>query len=156
MPYPGLLYPKPLPLQQPTADPLLHRRYSNTVLSQSLWGLWVLVRTKFVWALRVSLEGMGLDSKHNFTPPTILLGCLFPLPLDVGYLFLVGSNIFQSTVVQQQVGVLAGEDELTSFYSSILHFRKFKKQNLNLPHSNNYLHSIYIVFTTIYTAFTWY
>ena len=36
MPYPGLLYPKPLPLQQPTADPLLHRRHSNTVLSQSL------------------------------------------------------------------------------------------------------------------------
>ena len=42
-----------------------------------------------------------------------------PLPLDVGYLFLVGSNIFQSTVVQQQVGVLAGEDELRSLYFTI-------------------------------------
>ena len=40
--------PKPLPLQQPTADPYLHRRHPNTVLSQSLWGLWVLVHTKFV------------------------------------------------------------------------------------------------------------
>ena len=31
--------PRTLPLQQSTADPYLHRRHSNTVLSQSLWGL---------------------------------------------------------------------------------------------------------------------
>ena len=30
-----------------------------------------------------------------------------------------------------------------------------KKQNLNLPHSGNYSHSIYLVFTIIYIAFTW-
>ena len=30
----------------------------------------------------------------------------------------------------------------------------FKKQNLNLPQAINYLQSIYIVFTTIYMAFT--
>ena len=41
--YPGLLHPEPLPLQQSTADLCLHRRHSNTVLTQSLWGLWVLV-----------------------------------------------------------------------------------------------------------------
>ena len=41
-PYPGLLHPEPLPLQQATADPYLCRRHSNTVLVQSLWGLWVL------------------------------------------------------------------------------------------------------------------
>ena len=29
-------------------DPYLHRRCSNTVLSQSLWGPWVLVCTRFV------------------------------------------------------------------------------------------------------------
>ena len=39
MPYPSLLHPEHLPLQQATADPYLHRRYSNTVLSQSPWGL---------------------------------------------------------------------------------------------------------------------
>ena len=33
---------------QSTADLYLLRRHSNTVLSQSLWGLWVLVLTKFV------------------------------------------------------------------------------------------------------------
>ena len=49
MPYPGLLHPEPLHLQQSTAD--LCRRHSNTVLAQSLWCLWVLVCTKFVWAL---------------------------------------------------------------------------------------------------------
>ena len=40
--------PSALSPRQSTADPYLHRRYSNTVLSQSLWGLWVLVCTRFV------------------------------------------------------------------------------------------------------------
>ena len=40
----------PAPAQSP-ADPYLHRGLSNTVVSQSLWGLWVLVQTRFVWAL---------------------------------------------------------------------------------------------------------
>ena len=48
MPYPGLLHPEPLPLQQTTADPHLCRRHSNRVLSQSLLGLWVLVHTRYV------------------------------------------------------------------------------------------------------------
>ena len=33
---------------QTTDDPYPHRRCSNTVLSQSLWGPWALVRTRFV------------------------------------------------------------------------------------------------------------
>ena len=40
--------PRAPALQQSTADPYLHRRDSNAVLSQSLWGLWVLMRTRFV------------------------------------------------------------------------------------------------------------
>ena len=56
--------------------PYLCRRHSNTVLAQSLWGLWVMVGTRFVWALWASLEGKGFDSKHRFAPPTILLGLL--------------------------------------------------------------------------------
>ena len=39
--------PESLPLQQASADPYLCRRHSNTVLVQSLWGLWVLVCTRF-------------------------------------------------------------------------------------------------------------
>ena len=77
MPYPDLLCPEPLPLKQSTADLYLLRKHSNTVLSQSLWGLWVLVHTRYVWALWASLVCMGFDSKHDFAPPTILLGLLF-------------------------------------------------------------------------------
>ena len=69
MPYPRLLHPEPLPLWQFSANPYLHRRRSNTstVLSQSLWGPWVLVRTRFAWAL------LGrFDSKREFAPPTVL------------------------------------------------------------------------------------
>ena len=39
-------------------------------------GPWVVVHTRFVWALWASLAGMGFDSKHEFAPPTILLGLL--------------------------------------------------------------------------------
>ena len=46
MPYPGLLHPEPL--LQATANLYLCRRHSNTVLAQSLWGLLVLVHTRFV------------------------------------------------------------------------------------------------------------
>ena len=30
----------------------------------------------------------------------------------------------------------------------------YRKQSLNLPHAGDYLHNIYIVFTTIYVVFT--
>ena len=40
--------PRALSLQKATADLYLCRRHSNTVLAQSLWGLWVLVHTRFV------------------------------------------------------------------------------------------------------------
>jgi hypothetical protein len=36
MPYPGLLHPEPLNLQQSIPGPYLHRKHSNTVLSQSI------------------------------------------------------------------------------------------------------------------------
>ena len=62
--------------QQSTADPYLHRRHSHTGRAQSLWGLQVLLHTRLVWALRASLAGMGFKFKHNFTPPTVLLGLL--------------------------------------------------------------------------------
>ena len=63
-------------LRQATADPCLHRRHSNTVLAQSLWDLWFLVCTIFVWGLWASLECMEFDFKCNFAPSTIFLGLL--------------------------------------------------------------------------------
>ena len=40
--------PRSSPPRGCAPDMYLHRRYSNTVLSQSLWGLWVLVQQRFV------------------------------------------------------------------------------------------------------------
>ena len=44
--YPGLLHPEPL--LQATADQYLSRIHSNTVLSQSLWGLWALLSKSLI------------------------------------------------------------------------------------------------------------
>ena len=121
MPYPGLLQSEPLCLQQSTTDPYLCRRCLNTVLSQFLWGFWVLVHTRFVSAFRVSLVSMGFDSKCNFTPPTILLG-LFLCPCMCGIFFLGGiqhSPVNGCSAASCNFGVLAGEDERMSFYSAI-------------------------------------
>ena len=79
IPYPGLLHPE----LQSTADPYLHRRHSNTVLPQSPWNLWVLVCTRFVWALWAALASIGFDSKCDFAPPTILLWFLCPWTWDI-------------------------------------------------------------------------
>ena len=64
-PVPMVVYCWPVPPQE------MHK-----ILSQSLWDLWVLVCTRFVWALWASLVGMGFDSKCEFAPPTILLRLL--------------------------------------------------------------------------------
>ena len=105
----------PLPLQQATADPYLHRRHSDTVLAQPLWNLWVLVCPRFVWALQASLVGMGFDSKSDFAPPTILLLVgVSPLSFDVECLFLVGSNILLLMVVQQLVVIFEFSQEKMS------------------------------------------
>ena len=53
-----------------------YSKHSKAGLAQSLWDLWVLMHIGFFSAIRVSLAGMGFDSKYDFTPPTILLGLL--------------------------------------------------------------------------------
>ena len=61
----------------PCGNPLLTRTSigdTNTVLSQSLQGLWVLVCTRFVWALWASLVRIRFDSKCKFASPTICWG----------------------------------------------------------------------------------
>ena len=91
-----------------TADPYHHRRYSNRVLFQSRWGLWVLVHTRFVWALWSSLVGMGFDSKCDFTPPTPP-----PVPLDVAY-FLKVAPVPHSCLYSIFVGGIYLEVEFLS------------------------------------------
>ena len=98
MPYPGLLCPEPLPLQQATADPDLNTQTlkgrSGSVSagspdvhkalfepSKCLWQVWGLIL--------------------NVISPLLLSCWGFSFALGRGYLFLVGSNILLSMVVQQ-------------------------------------------------------
>ena len=75
LPYPGLLHPEPLSFQQSTSDLYLLRRHSNTVLSQSLWGLLVLVCTRFepseclwqIWGLILNMVLTLLPSCWGFS-----------------------------------------------------------------------------------------
>ena len=102
-------------------------------------------------------QGMFEPSEHLWQVRGLILNMTSPLlPSCWGFSFALGRGVSFFGGIQHfpvdscsaascSFGVLAGEDELTSFYFSILHFRKFKKQNLNLPHSNNYLHSIYMI-----------
>ena len=134
MPHPGLLHPEPLPLRQTAADPALHRRRSDTVLAQSLWGLRVLVHKVCVSSQSV-LPDMGFDSKLDFTPPTILLGLLL-FPWMWGIFFFGGihhSPVNGCSAENCNFGVLAGENEHMSFYSAIL-----KLQQISIPFSRGF------------------
>ena len=106
----------PVPLQETL-------KHSKAGLAQSLWSLWVLVCTGFIWALQASLAGLGFDSRHDFAPPIILLGFLL-CPWTWGIFFFFGeiqhSPVDGCSVVSCNFGILAGEDEHTSFYSAIL------------------------------------
>ena len=61
---------------------------------------------------------MGVDSKHNFAPPTVFWGSSFAL--DVGYLSLVGSNIVLLMAAQQQAVILEFSEEKRSQLTSSL------------------------------------
>ena len=105
MPHPGLLHLDPLPLWQATTDPYLYRRHSDT--QRQVW----LSLCGLSWCAQVLFEPSeclwriwGLILNVIFL---ILLSCwASPLLLDMGYLFLVGSNILLSMVVQQCVVIL--------------------------------------------------
>ena len=119
--YPSLLYPGPLPLWQATADPYLRRRPSDTQRQVwlSLCGVfWC--RQHFVWALWMSLVGMGSDSKHGFGPPTILVGLLLcPWTWVSSFGGIKHSPVDGCSAAGCNCAVLAWEDEHTSFFSAI-------------------------------------
>ena len=111
VPIPELGHSWPIPLQE------ILRHNSGSVFVGSL-GPGVHKVCLNPWA---SVEGMGFDSKHDFTPPTVFLGLLI-CPWTWG-IFLVGSNISpvnHCIAASCNFGVLAGEDEHMSFYSAIL------------------------------------
>ena len=69
VPVPAAGHCRPVPLQ----ETLKHWKAS---LTQSLWGLWVLVCTRFYLSPLSISGGLGFDSQLDFALPTILLGLL--------------------------------------------------------------------------------
>ena len=60
----------------------------------------------------MSLASMGFDSKHDFTPPTILLGFSFALGCEVSFFDgIQHSPVDGYSAVSFNVGDLAGEDQ---------------------------------------------
>ena len=102
-------------------------RHTKAGLAQSLWGLWVVLWTKFFWALQASLVGMEFDSKcHHIGAWSLILNAIILgllLWLWKWSIFFVGANILllMCSAKSCNFGVLAGEDEHTSFYSAILY-----------------------------------
>ena len=98
MPNPSLLHPKPLSLRQSPADPYLLRGHSNTVLSQSLWGLWVLVYTRFVEPF-----------EHLWRVWGLILNMISPLlPSCWGFSFVPGRGIFPNSCSSAKQPLLQG------------------------------------------------
>ena len=119
MPYPGLLHPEPLSLRQTTADPYLHRRDSQFYLSLcGVPGSWctqgLLEPSEHLWQVR----GLILNSISPLLPSCWLLLC--PWTLGIFYGGIQHSPVGSCSAVSCSFGVLAGEDECTSFYPTIL------------------------------------
>ena len=75
--------PEPVSLWQTTADPHLHRKCSNTVLFQSLWGPWLLVHTRFFE-----------PSEHLWQEWGLILNTSYPLlPSCWGFSFALGCGV---------------------------------------------------------------
>ena len=129
MPYPGLLHPEPLPLQQATADPYLCRRHSDTVLAQSLWGVWILVSGSWILLKQSLFE----PPEHLWRVWGLILNTISPLLLSCwGFSFALGhrvsffggiqhSSVDSCLAASCNFGVLAGvmsscPSSLPSFY----------------------------------------
>ena len=119
----------------PCSRPLLTRTTagdSNTGLAPSLRGIWVLVHTRFCLSPPSVSGGCGVWFYMWFCPSYRLAGA-FHLLLDKGYLFLMGSNVLLSLVVQQWVVILEfSQEKISEHSSSFLVLSKKKKSFSNM------------------------
>ena len=82
------------------------------------WCIW-----GFVGALQTSLAGMRFDFKCDFTPPTVLLGLLLCSWSEVSFFGgIPHSHVDGCSAARCNFGIFAGEDEYTSFCSTICSF----------------------------------
>ena len=136
----GTLHPEPLSSQQATAELCLHRRHSNT--QKQVWlsfcGVsWSWCTQGFVWALRLSMAGIGFDS--NMILPLLSSVGASLMPLDLGILCVCVEGGIQHSPVNGcsavicNFGVLTQEDECTSFYSDILFIHSLLEKHKSKP-----------------------
>ena len=119
MPYPGLLHPEPLPPWQAIVDLYLCRRYSDT--QKHIWislcgDSWC--AEGFVWALQASLQVWGLIL--NVISPLLPSCWGFSIALGWGVSF-CGEIQYSPVNTCSAMSCNFGEDECTSFYSTIFH-----------------------------------
>ena len=106
--------PCPFPHVRPPMPPRETLKLLKACLAQFLWGLWVLVHTRFCLSHLSISGGYGFDSKCDFAPPTILLGYLLcPWKWSI-FFFLVRSNILLTMVVHQWVAILECLQKMSS------------------------------------------
>ena len=120
MPHPGLLHPEPLPLRQATADPCLRRRCSDTQ-RQVWWGLWC--TQGFVSAVQAQRIWWVWSLLLNMTFPLLPSCWVFSFDLRCGLSFFWWDPTFSCPWLfssELYFGVLTGEVEHMSFYSTIL------------------------------------
>ena len=75
--------------------------------------------------------GIGFDSKYDFAPSTVLLGLL--LCFWIWGIFFCGikySAVNGCSAASCNFGVLAGEDECTSFYSTVFEDNPVENEKL--------------------------
>ena len=107
----------------PCSSPLMtgtSAGYTQIQFWLSLWGLWVPVHTRFLWAPQLSLEVMGLILNVIFPLLPSFWGFSFALRCGVSFFWWDPAFSCQCcSAASCNFGVLAREDECKFFYSTI-------------------------------------
>ena len=124
----------------------------------STWSITIKLRnisnTYYYWqCLQIAKKTWKFGTKEKMLSHRFIPQILIDSPLNVGHIirlfgYTVGPPYPRAVHLQIQPNFNQKYLEKNATSSA--------KQNMNLPHASNYLHSIYIVFTTICSAFTLY
>ena len=85
----------------------------------SLWGLWILVSTRFCLSPPSVSDGYGFDSKCNFIPPSVSLGLLLCLCCGVSFFFFFNGIQYSPVDGCSAASCSFGVQELASRVSSV-------------------------------------
>ena len=115
-------------------------KYTKASLAQSLWGLWILVHTRFcfepsdylwqVWGLILNMSLPFLSSCRGFS---FALGLGYCVCVCVCVCVIQHSPVNGCSEVICNFGVITGKDECTSFYSDILFIHSLLEKHKSKP-----------------------